>query len=223
MTSEPTIRLGVLGGTFDPVHLGHLMSATEVAEAFALDKVLLMLSARPPHKSEARPASVEARLAMLDSATHDRPLLEPSDLEVHRPGPSYTVDTLGELARAHPDAELFLILGIDAYLDLDSWHRPAEVVALANVIVTTRPGYALGPEAWPPRVAALGDACYKAGIAGYAHSSGHTVVGHTLSGIEASASEIRAAAGAGLSFDRWLTAPVASYIREHGLYGAPSR
>lgn len=213
-------RLGVLGGTFDPVHLGHLRSALEVAAAFDLDRVLLVVSARPPHKDARSAASAADRLAMVRLAVAGEPRLEASAIEVDRPGPSWTVDTLREVAGSFPGAELFLILGIDAWMEIDTWSRPAEIPALANVIVTSRPGHAGVDEAPRPPFAALADARYDPAIGFFVHTSGHVIHGHRLRGLEVSATEVRRLAAHGLPFEHLTGASVARYILDHHLYGA---
>lgn len=219
-TRRRSLRLGILGGTFDPVHLGHLASATEVAAAFDLDRVLLVLSARPPHKGQSASATAEQRLQMLALATADLPLFEVCDVELRRPGPSYTVDTLRELAGLHPGAELFLILGADAYAEIDTWSRPEQVPALCNLIVTSRPGCPFEGSAPPPPIAARDQARYDPSVGCHLHASGHVIVGHRIHGIDVSASEIRRRAARGLSIEP-LTGPlVARFIHDHELYGA---
>jgi nicotinate-nucleotide adenylyltransferase len=124
-------------------------------------------------------------------------------------------------AEEHPD--LYLILGIDAYRDIDTWYRAGELLALANVIVTTRPGQAFpsgGPE---PPVAAREACCYDPGIGCYLHESGHVLVGHRIDGINVSASEIRSRVREGLPIDHLTGAEVARYIRGHRLYGDAGR
>ncbi len=222
-------RIGILGGTFDPVHLGHLASGRHTAAAFDLDRVLLVLSARPPHKPERRPATDNDRLAMLELAAGNDSLFEVSDLEVRRSGPSYMIDTLHELRTKEPNAELFLILGVDAYSIIDTWHRSGELLAQASIIVTTRPGEPGGQGAPRPPVAARESCCYHPPIDGYTHSSGHTLRAHTIDGLEISASRVRADAARserqGLSTDARIEAltpltgrAVAAYIVEHNLY-----
>lgn len=228
------LRLGVLGGTFDPVHLGHTTSAREVAAAFALDRVLLVLSARPPHKNLEAAAPAEMRWLMLKLAVESAASLpasvplEASDIEIRRSGPSYTVDTLRELAARQPDAELFLILGIDAYEEIDTWHRPGEILELASIIVTSRPGrdeadqFADGRPPLPP-VAARARARYDPAIGAHVHTSGHTIRGHRIRGIEVSATDIRRRVRAGLPVDALTGEAVARFISEHHLYrGAPA-
>lgn len=205
------------------MHLGHVASATEVAAAFDLTTVLLMLSARPPHKPSHRPAQIEARWEMLRLATRDRPLLQPGDLEVRRSGPSYTVDTLREVALAYPDSKIFLIVGIDAYAEVDTWHRPERLLALANLIVTTRPGHPLPPHGVEPPVAGREDCCYDPAIGGHRHKSGHRLFVHILDGLMVSSSEIRRRAAAGLDVSDLTGPEIAAYIRTHRLYEVSGR
>jgi nicotinate-nucleotide adenylyltransferase len=133
------MRVGVLGGTFDPIHLGHLAAAQAAQDCAQLDKVLIMPSAQPPHRPGAI-ASAEERLAMCRLAVEGRPNLEVSDVEVRHGGRSYTVETLVELKRLLPDDDLFLILGWDAAALFATWREPARVLSLASVIVIGRPG-----------------------------------------------------------------------------------
>jgi len=132
-------RIGLLGGTFDPIHLGHLAVAEAALECGQLDRVLLVPSARPPHRRPAE-ASAEDRFAMARLAAAGRDRIEVSDAELRRPGLSYTVDTLRELRAAYPDAELFLVLGWDAARDIRLWRQPEQVLELARLIVVNRPG-----------------------------------------------------------------------------------
>ena len=146
----------MLGGTFDPVHLGHLASARAVAAAFSLENVLLVLSARPPHRQGRATASIDERMTMLALATAANPLLVASDIEVQREGPSYTYDTLEALRASEPCIDLYLVIGMDAFAEVSSWHRSTEILETSNVIVTSRPGYADYLERtssffpWPP-------------------------------------------------------------------------
>jgi nicotinate-nucleotide adenylyltransferase len=216
-------RVGVLGGTFDPVHLGHLASAREVAADLGLERVLLVLAATPPHKRAAGAAPAELRWQMLELAAReagrDGAILEPCDMEMRRSGPSYTVDTLRELAALDPSAEIFLIVGIDAWQDVDTWSRPGEILELASVVVTTRPGREF-PQGGPiPPVAARPVSRYDPAIGVHFHSSGHTLRGHRIRGIEVSATDIRRRVRAGLPVDSLTGPAVARFIAEHRLYG----
>jgi len=135
------MRLGVLGGTFDPIHLGHLAAAEAAIECADLDQVVFVPTGTPPHRPTAT-ASGEQRLEMCRLATAGDSRFTVSNIELERPGPSYTLDTLLALRGANPHAEMFLVLGWDAASQLRSWHRPDEVQALAPVIVISRPGRA---------------------------------------------------------------------------------
>ena len=133
------MRVGVLGGTFDPIHLGHLAAAEAAIACADLEKVLIMPSAQPPHRPGAI-ASAEQRLAMCRLAVEGRPRLEVSDVEVRHGGRSYTVGTLAELKRLAPQDDLFLILGWDAAALFATWREPAKVRSMASVVVISRPG-----------------------------------------------------------------------------------
>ena len=131
------MRVGVFGGTFDPIHLGHLAAAKAAMECAHLDRVLFVPSAQPPHRGAAQ-APAEDRLAMSKLAVEGDSHFEVSDIEVKRGGPSYTVDTLEELHRALPDNDLFLILGWDAARLFRTWHEPDRVSSLASIVIVTR-------------------------------------------------------------------------------------
>ncbi|HSP08150.1 MAG TPA: nicotinate-nucleotide adenylyltransferase [Candidatus Dormibacteraeota bacterium] len=133
------MRVGVLGGTFDPIHLGHLAAAEAAIACAELERVLIMPSAQPPHRPGAI-ATAEERLAMCRLAVEGRSRLEVSDVEVRHGGPSYTVDTVVELKRLAPQDDLFLILGWDAAALFSTWQRPEKVRSLAAVVVIGRPG-----------------------------------------------------------------------------------
>lgn len=140
-------RLGVFGGTFDPPHRGHLAVAQAAQRTFALDRVLLVVANDPWKKSPDRAITPAAdRLAMVQALASNQAGLEVSDREIRRGGPSYTVVTLRELAAAHPDSELFLIIGRDLVDDFSSWHESVEIGRLATIVVVDRPGYVTDPQ-----------------------------------------------------------------------------
>lgn len=141
-------RLGVFGGTFDPVHLGHLRAAEVAREALHLDRVLFVPSGHPPHREAAEASALDryAMLALANAAHRDFVL---SDLELRREGPAYTVDTLVALRALRPDGELFLILGTDAFAEMASWREPERVAALCTIAVVDRPGAAPASPALP--------------------------------------------------------------------------
>ena len=116
-------RLGVFGGTFDPPHLGHLILAAEACSKLELERLLWVLTPDPPHKLDRKITPLEHRLAMVTLAIQDTPAFELSRVEIDRPGPHYMVDTLGLLMKAHPSAELVLLIGGDSLSDLPTWQR----------------------------------------------------------------------------------------------------
>lgn len=200
------MRLGVVGGTFDPIHLGHLAMAEAAADCARLDRVLLLPAAVPPHRRAAI-ADASDRLEMTRLAARGHPSLVVSDLELRRPGPSYTVDTLEELARSHSDDELFLVLGWDAARDLASWRQPERVLELARPVVVTRPGWRRPSAA---DLAAAGIDPERAVIC-----DAHTP--------DIEATEIRQFLEDGRPLTGLLDPAVERYIRAHNLYLAPGR
>ncbi|MDR1508483.1 MAG: nicotinate-nucleotide adenylyltransferase [Synergistaceae bacterium] len=134
-------KIGIMGGTFDPIHYGHLFAAEEARVALSLRRVIFVPSGNSPHKSYASMASAEDRYAMTAVAIENNRYFEISRIETDRTGTSYTSDTLRELARIHINADLFLITGLDAALDIPNWHKPHEILSLCTVVVVARPGY----------------------------------------------------------------------------------
>lgn len=140
------MRIGILGGTFDPIHYGHLAVADLVCSRLSLSRVLLVPAAQQPLKQRPSLATAAQRLAMVELACQDYPRLQPCRLELDRPPPSYTVDTLSTLARQFPaPAELFLIIGADAANDLARWRAVPRIAELAHLVVVTRPAVAFDP------------------------------------------------------------------------------
>lgn len=145
------MRIGVFGGSFDPVHLAHLIIAEQCREQAALDRVLFMLAARPPHKLTQPLAPFAQRFEMLELALAGHQAFQPSELERDRPGPSYTADTLDELRRRQPNDELFLIVGSDSLADLPRWYQPLRIAQAAELLVVGRPGIEVAPPTLPIR------------------------------------------------------------------------
>lgn len=198
------MRIGVVGGTFDPIHEGHLALARAARRCAQLDRVLLIPAAVPPHRAPAI-ASDQERLQMARLAAGDE--FEVSDVEIRRGGPSYTVDTLRELAAAHPDAGLFLVLGWDAARELRSWREPEAVLALARLVIVDRPGLA-PPSAEDLRRAGLNPARVE-------------LCDEPTP--EVSASELRDGLAHGAPVDHLMPAAVAEFIAQRGLYGRDRR
>lgn len=140
MTSGVTKGIGILGGTFNPIHYGHLRAAEEVRERIGLEKVLFIPSCNPPLKG-IELASPQDRYEMTRLAIEGNPYFEVSDIECRRSGKSYTVDTISELRSLMPDKDLILILGIDSFLEMPRWYRPDRLAEMIDFIVVSRPGF----------------------------------------------------------------------------------
>jgi nicotinate-nucleotide adenylyltransferase len=139
------VRIGVFGGSFDPVHLGHLILAEQCREQGRLDQVWFLPAARPPHKLEQELTPFAQRVEMLHLAIAGQPAFRVEELEKDRPGPGYTAVTLEDLHRLHPEHRWFLVVGGDALRDLPGWYQPERIVALADLLVMPRPGAAMPP------------------------------------------------------------------------------
>ncbi|MBW4720857.1 nicotinate-nucleotide adenylyltransferase [Saccharothrix obliqua] len=148
-------RIGVMGGTFDPVHHGHLVAASEVQARFDLDEVIFVPTGQPWQKSEREVSPAEDRYLMTVIATASNPRFSVSRVDIDRAGPTYTVDTLTDLGAMHPDADLFFITGADALEQILSWRRADDVFSLAHFIGVTRPGYELDDTHLPPGAVSL--------------------------------------------------------------------
>lgn len=204
------MRLGILGGSFDPVHYGHLLLAECCREDCSLDQVWLVPTAVSPHKQDQQPAPARARVDMLELAIGGHPQLVVCQIELQRGGVSYTVDTLEAIARQHPDAELFLLMGSDTLNDLPQWRQPARICQLALPVVVGRQGSA--QPNWAPlarlvTASRLGDA------------QGCRV---EMPRVELSSREVRRRVAAGRSVRYWTPRAVEQYIQTHQLYQAPS-
>ncbi|WP_214368222.1 nicotinate-nucleotide adenylyltransferase [Pseudonocardia sp. H11422] len=142
-------RIGVMGGTFDPIHNGHLVAASEVADRFELDEVLFVPTGQPWQKTERRVSPAEDRYLMTVVATASNPRFQVSRVDIDRGGPTYTADTLADLHAAMPDAQLFFITGADALSQILSWRKVDELFTYAHFVGVTRPGYELGDDHLP--------------------------------------------------------------------------
>ena len=138
------MRLGIMGGTFDPIHLGHLRAAEEIYWAFGLDRIIFVPAARPPHKEEVVVASALHRYEMVSLATVFTPYFTVSPIELTRAGKSYSVETLREFQKMYGlNASLYFVVGVDAFLEMSGWRQARELFGLARIIVTARPGWRL--------------------------------------------------------------------------------
>lgn len=197
------MRLGILGGTFNPPHLGHLVSAQEAYLHLGLDRVMFIPARIPPHKPVEDEPGVEHRLELCRLAVRGDERFAVSDVEVARDGPSYTVDTLEELTSRAPDSELFLILGGDIAAGLPDWHEPEKVLSLSTLAIAERPGTTRGQIE-----AALGRL-----------RGGDRARFFPMPTIDLSSTEIRRRARAGQPIRYIVPDAVAAYIRDNQLYG----
>lgn len=210
--------VGVFGGTFDPIHHGHLRSAEEIAEELDLGRVLFVPSAEPPHKRRRDVAGAAHRLAMVRLAVRGNPRFRASDLEVRRGGRSYSVDTLRHLRRRlGPQAGLWFFVGLDAFREIESWRDYADIFALADVVVTSRPPAAGRPGEEELPVAVRDQFCYRRGR-GWIHRSGHTILFRSVTPLAISATDIRARLALGRSVRYLVPTAVQRYIDRHRLY-----
>ncbi len=134
-------KLGILGGTFNPIHYGHLAAAEEIRDRLKLDRVLFIPSFLPPHKQEEDMPSAVQRLEMVRLAVTNNPYFKVSDIEVKRGGKSYTIDTIEALRQSYPGADLYFITGLDSFLEIETWKDWARLLTLCSFVVLSRPGY----------------------------------------------------------------------------------
>lgn len=134
-------RIGILGGTFDPPHTGHLILGEQAADSLGLDCILFVLAADPPHKQNELKMTVNHRLAMLERAVQGNERFRISRVDIDRPGPHYSVDMVQIIAKEYPDAELYFVMGGDSLSDLPKWNRPLDFIGLCKLAVMRRPGH----------------------------------------------------------------------------------
>jgi nicotinate-nucleotide adenylyltransferase len=207
--------IGLFGGTFDPVHNGHLHAAGAVCDELGLDRLALVLSARPGHRAQPR-TPLRHRWCMLEIACRADRRLQPDDREVRRAAPSYTVDTLVEVRAERPHEVLLWVLGSDQFRSLPTWHRWRELLQLTNLVVLKRPGE---PLALSAEVAELLAARRVEGVPSQPAGSIRIVEAPML---DISATVIRQSLAAGAPVAHLLPPGVYTYIRRHGLYGVTS-
>jgi nicotinate-nucleotide adenylyltransferase len=191
-------RIGIFGGTFDPVHVGHLVAAVNARHDLGLDRVVLMVANVPWQKAGTRKVTpAEDRFEMVKAAVGGVAGVEASRMEIDRGGPSYTADTISEMSALHPEAELFVIVGWDVSAELGTWERLSEVRDLASLVVVNRPGT-------PPPVGLL--------------QQGWRLEEVAVPNLEISSTDLRARATTGRPLDYLIPEPAVRVIRERGLY-----
>jgi nicotinate-nucleotide adenylyltransferase len=195
------MRLGLFGGTFNPIHLGHLILAEQCREVCGLDRVWLIVAGSPPHKPGSRTA-VGHRLEMARIAVAGHPAFAVSDIETTRPGPHYSVETLESIRRDHPGDELFFLIGADSLADLPSWREPGRIAQLATIVVVNRPGL---EEVDPARLPDFGP-------------GSHPLVWVSIPPVGIASTDLRRRLAEGRSIRYMVPRGVEAYIDAHGLY-----
>ncbi len=197
-----SVRIGILGGTFDPIHVGHLVAAVNVRAELGIDRVLLVVANEPWQKVAQRPVSAAAdRLALVAAAVDGYEGLEASSIEIDRGGVSYTADTVAELAALQPGAELFVIVGADVARDIESWVRLGEVLERATLVVVNRPGTRIGRPAEHGPLA------------------GRRVEVVEMPALEISSTDLRERAATGRPLEFLIPRGAIRVIAERGMYG----
>lgn len=197
-----SVRIGVLGGTFDPPHYGHLALAETARVQIGLNQVLFVPAGTPPHKLGSLPSPTTHRIALVEAAIADNPAFRLSRVDLDRPGPHYTVDTLALLREIYADAELYFLMGSDSLAEFLSWRDPAGIVRQAILAVMERPGWVADIDALQRAIPGIRD----------------RILWLDAPRLDISASDLRRRVRVGLPI-RYLVPPaVEAYIREHGLY-----
>jgi nicotinate-nucleotide adenylyltransferase len=212
------MNIGLMGGTFNPVHLGHLRIAEEARELCRLDRVLFIPTGDPPHKPLAGEVSVVRRCEMVRLAIAGNPAFELSDVEGQRGGKSYSIDTIGYFHTQRPDDRLFFIIGSDSFLEIGLWHRYAEIFRLCSLIVVERPGRPVADPLEALPVAIRGEFGYTEPPRRLQHASGQCV--HILAGrpLDISSTVIRSLVAAGRSISHLVPNAVEAYIKSQRIY-----
>ncbi|MEE8237428.1 MAG: nicotinate-nucleotide adenylyltransferase [Gammaproteobacteria bacterium] len=207
--------IGIFGGTFDPIHYGHLRTALEVLQRLSLTKVCFVPCADPPHRDAATVAGASTRLDMVRAAVADQSSFVVDDREFKREGPSYSVDTLGSLRSEYPAASLCLLMGMDSFLGLPDWYHWEEITALAHIVVAHRPGWRV------PEDGALGELLRERGtddVASLHDSMCGRVFVTPVTQLEISATQLRASLNAGVDPKFLMPNSVRRIIIESGCY-----
>ena len=214
------MRVAVFGGTFNPVHYGHLRLAEEVRDACGLDTVIFMPTFLTPHKQNEPQTPARVRLELVRRAISDNPGFSVSGLEIEREGRSFTIDTVRELLK-EPDTRVSLIMGSDSFNDIAQWHEYEELIRLSSFIVVPRPGYPVRKPEEVLKVELASKFWYDSLSGAYVNSSGNSITYLATTPIDISSSDIRERVGAGRSVRYLLPDSVIEFIQEQCIYGRP--
>ena len=215
-------RLGILGGTFNPIHYGHLAAAEEVRDRLKLERIVVIPSHLPPHKFEEEVPSAVQRLEMVRLATTGNPFFEPSEIEIKRGGRSYTIDTVEALRQEFPGTELYFITGLDSFLEIQTWHQWERLLSLCNFVVISRPGYHFVDLA---KISFMEGAAHElAGLdrgdlkQAMVRSAAFTIFLEMIPLFDISSTDIRNRVKAGVSIKYLLPEAIETYIIKNKLY-----
>jgi nicotinate-nucleotide adenylyltransferase len=213
------LKIGLFGGTFNPVHFGHLRAAEEIRESFSLDKIIFIPLNLPPHKNINDVISSHHRFTMLENATKENSTFSVSKIEMERSGKSYSIETIKYfLENFNPPPELFFILGVDAFLDITTWEKYDKLFYLCNFIVMSRSGYQEVPleKILPEDISR--DFTYLENMNSYIHVSKHAVHYTKISLLDISSTKIRSNIKSGKSIKYLLSGVAEDYIKQNKLY-----
>ncbi len=210
-------RIGLFGGTFNPIHLGHLRGAEEIWQAFQLEEVIFIPSSIPPHKVTEKIIEAKHRLEMVKLAIASNPHFSTSDLELSRPGRSFSIDTIRSFQEGHEDA-FFFVLGGDAFAEIETWKDFQNLFSLCHFIVMARPGPPRSIPSSPFPEALVPDFGYAPGEKAWIHHSGCRVYFKEISFLDISSTKVRALIEKGESVKYLIPDEVEAYIQKHGLY-----
>ncbi len=217
MTAANGKRLGIMGGMFDPVHLGHLQLAQQVQQFCELDEILLVPCGSPVHRPRAH-APAEARMAMVELACRHIEGMQLDARECLRDSPSYTFDTLNAIHSERPDTVLHLLLGLDAFMALPTWYRWREIFLLAHVVVVSRPGFKMSEATLDPALWREFEQRKVGNLASCKDAPAGKVLMLDLPTLAISSTEIRNIVRSQRDASQYLNKDVATYIRAHKLY-----
>jgi len=217
------MKTGIMGGTFNPIHYGHLKCAEELLATCNLDRIIFIPAAQPPHKDNSNINPFDQRLAMVKRATTPYPQFEVSDIEGQRDGNSYSVDTLNMLHQHYPDDQFYFLVGMDSLNSIHTWHKYPQLFELCHLVVARRPGVTMPASNSALPVAIRQQFCYDSELNSFCHSSGHRLIFLEQTFLDISSTQIRACVANKQSIDELVPATVAEYITSHNLYVRPER
>ncbi len=210
-------KTGLFGGTFNPIHLGHLLGAEEIRDTFGLDEVIFIPSAIPPHKDLHEVIDVKHRLEMVRLAIASNPFFSISDIELSRPGKSYTIDTI-RYFRGKNDHDPFFILGREAFVEIETWKDYQDLFTLCHFIVMTRPGFQKKPVASQLPQSLTPVFQYDIETKAWTHFSGYHLYFKEISFLDISSTRVRQLVERRESIGHWVPTEVEVYIQSQGLY-----